>query len=70
MQPSGRRGFPFGRASPYGKNRNSNSTVQTPVCHRPDACVSDMEIAELTSTVRTPAYHGPDARTTDMKIAC
>jgi hypothetical protein len=37
---------------------------------RPDACASDMEIADLTSTVRTPAYHGPDARTIDMEIAC
>jgi hypothetical protein len=38
--------------------------------HGPDACSTDMEIADWTSTVRTPAFHGPDARTVNMEIAC
>jgi hypothetical protein len=33
--------------------RNSNSTVQTPVYHGPDARTTDMEIACRRSTVRT-----------------
>jgi hypothetical protein len=70
MQPSGRRGFLSGRAHTQGKNRNSNTTVQMPVCHRPDVRASDMEIEDLASTFRTPAYHGPDLCTTDMEIAC
>jgi hypothetical protein len=36
----------------------------------PDACSTDMEIADSTSTVRTPAYHGLDAYAADMEIAC
>jgi hypothetical protein len=64
MQPSERRGFPSKRAS------HSNSTIRTPVCHRPDACAPDMKIAYSTSTVRTPAYHVLDGRTTDMEIGC
>jgi hypothetical protein len=70
LKPSGRRGFLSRHASPQGKNRNSNSTVRTLVCHHPDTRASDMEIVDLTSTVRTPAYHGPDVSTTDMEIAC
>jgi hypothetical protein len=70
MQPSGRREIPSGPASPQGKNRNSNSTVRTPVCHRPDACAPDMENVYSVSTDRTPTYHGLDARNTYMEIAC
>jgi hypothetical protein len=69
-QPSGRCGIPFGRASPYGKNRSSNITVRTSVSLGPDARSSVKEIADLTSTVRTSSSLGPDTRIADMEIAC
>jgi hypothetical protein len=69
-QPSGRCGIPSGRASPQGKNRNSNTPVRTSNSLGPDARSSKKEIADLTSTIRTTTYHGPDARTSVMEIAC
>jgi hypothetical protein len=69
-QLSGRCGIPSGRASPQGKNRNSNTPVRTLNSLGPDARSSKKEIADSTSTVRTIAYHGPDARTSVMEIAC
>jgi hypothetical protein len=69
-QTYGRCGIPSRRASPKGKNRNSNITVQTSGSCGPDARSSKKEIADSTSTVRTTAYHDPDARIADMEIAC
>jgi len=69
-QPSGRCGIPSERASPQGKNRNSNTPVRTSDNLGPDGRSSNKEIADLTSTVRTTAYHVPDARTSVMEIAC
>jgi hypothetical protein len=68
--PSGQRGLPSGRTHTWGKNRNSNITVQTSVSIGPDARSSVKEIADSTSTVLTSASHGPDACITDMEIAC
>jgi hypothetical protein len=70
IQPSGRCGIPSGRASPKGKNRNSNITVRTSVNLGPDTCATNMEIADSTSTIRTTAYHGLDAHIANMEIAC
>jgi hypothetical protein len=69
-QPSGRCGIPSGRASPQGKNRNSNTPVRTSDSLGSDACSSKKEIADSISTVRTTTYHGLDARTSVMEIAC
>jgi hypothetical protein len=69
-QPSGRCGIPFERASPLGKNHNSNTPVRTPDSFGPDARSSNKEIVDSTSTVRTTSYRGPDTRTSDMEISC
>jgi hypothetical protein len=68
LQLSGRHGFPSGRATPEGKNCNSNSFVRTPVCHRQDARSTDMEIGCRRSTVRTAIPHGPDVRSLIWKL--
>jgi hypothetical protein len=69
-QPSGRCGISSGRASPQGKNCNSNTPVRTSDSLGPDEHSSKKEIADSTSTVRTTAYHGSDACTSVMEIAC
>jgi hypothetical protein len=69
-QPSGRCGISSGRASPQGKNRNSNTLVRTSDSLGPDVRSSKKEIADSTSTVRMTTYHGSDARTSVMEIAC
>jgi hypothetical protein len=69
QQPSGRRGFPSERTTPKGKNRNSNSTIRTSVCHGPDGHSPSSErekpYIEITYsghvTVRTRVPHRPDA---------
>jgi hypothetical protein len=50
--------------------RNSNSTVQTSVCHGPDARSTDMEIACRRSTVRTAIPHGPDVQSLSKEVTC
>jgi hypothetical protein len=69
-QPSGRCSIPSGRASPKGKNRNSNIIVRKSVSLGPDARATNMEIADSNSIVRTTASHAPDASIADMEIAC
>jgi hypothetical protein len=69
-QPSRWCSIPSGRASPLGKNHNSNITVRTSVNLDPDARATNMEIDDSTSTVRTITSHGPDAHIVDMEIAC
>jgi len=70
IHPSGRWGFPSGRAPIYGKQRNSNITARTSVSLGPNARATNMEIADSTSTARTPALHGPDACISNMEILC
>jgi hypothetical protein len=49
---------------------NSNSTVQTSVCHGQDARSTNMEIACRRSTVQTAINHGPDVRSLSKEITC
>jgi hypothetical protein len=69
-QPSGRCSIPSGRASPLGKNCNSNITVRTSVSLGPDTRATNTEIADSTSTIRTTPSHGLNECIADMEITC
>jgi hypothetical protein len=63
-------GIPVRKRYSLRQVRNSNSTVQTSVCHGPDPHSTDMEIVCRRSTVRTTIPHGLDAQSLVKEITC